>query len=117
MKNLLFLLIFLVGCKTVEVITPPTQDFVFIPPNTITELHLKPVQFQAWNQSQLSEESTKPSNRDVVYYVLDQENLSNLLDNLTDTSDWASKAAKTLNYYKVSIEDYQKSVNENTPKK
>ena len=86
---------------------PPTQDFVVVDPDKTPEINLQDVKWQAWNQKRLVEEGAKESNRDKVYFVLTQEQLGYLLDNLTSVSDVFAKSIESNQYWQKAVDDYR----------
>lgn len=86
---------------------PPTQDFVVVDPDKTPELNLQDVKWQAWNQKRLVEEGAKESNRDKVYFVLTQEQLGYLLDNLTSVSDVFAKSIESNQYWQKAVDEYR----------
>lgn len=103
-----FLVLTLAGCMKDNVKDPaPIQDFVVVDPDKTPELNLNEVQWQAWNQKRLAEEAAKPSNKDKVYFVLTQDQLGALLDNLTSISDVFAKSIENNQYWQKSVDDYR----------
>lgn len=103
-----FLVLALSGCMKDNVKDPaPIQDFVVVDPDKTPELNLNEVQWQAWNQKRLAEEAAKPSNKDKVYFVLTQDQLGALLDNLTSISDVFAKSIENNQYWQKSVDDYR----------
>ena len=111
MKSLLLALIVAVAtvsCSTLNKdVTPSTLDFVVVDPEKTPELKLNPVTWQAWNQKRLLDEGANESNKDKVYFVLSQEELAALLDNLASISDGFAKSVETNNYWQKAVNDYR----------
>lgn len=103
-----FLVLSLAGCVKDNVKDPPPiQDFVVIDPDKTPELRLNTVQWQAWNQKRLSEEAANPINKNTVFFVLTQDQLGALLDNLTSISDVFAKSIENNQYWQKSVDDYR----------
>ena len=110
MKNLLiaiFLTLSLASCSKFCKEVPPTNDYVVVDPDKTPELHLNEVQWQVWNQKRLVEEGAKAENKDKVYFVLTQDQLGALLDNLASISDVFAKSIETNQYWQKSVDDYR----------
>ncbi len=110
MKKLLaaiFLTLTLASCSKFAKEVPATNDYVVVDPDKTPELNLQEVQWQAWNQKRLSEEAVKPENKDKVFFVLTQDQLGALLNNLADISDVFAKAIETNQYWQKSVDNYR----------
>lgn len=100
--------ILLTGCTRSFTKDPPaTLDFVVVDPDKTPELNLNEVKWQAWNQKRLVEESVKPENANSVFFVLTQDQLGALLDNLTSISDVFAKSIESNQYWQKAVNDYR----------
>jgi PBP1b-binding outer membrane lipoprotein LpoB len=90
-------------CKEV----PPTLEYVVVDPDRTPELNLQDIEWQAWNQKRLAEEASKVENKDKVFFVLTQEQLGALLDNLSSISDVFAKSIETNQYWQKSVNEYR----------
>ena len=110
MKKLLaaiFLTLTLASCSKFCKEVPPTNDYVVVDPDRTPELNLQKVEWQAWNQKRLAEEAAKAENKDKMFFVLTQDQLGALLDNLSDISDVFAKSIETNQYWQKSVDDYR----------
>lgn len=98
----------LASCATSKPVIPSTLDFVVVDPDKTPELNLNTVTWQAWNQKRLAEEGANESNKDKVYFVLSQDELAALLDNLAAISDVFAKSVETNQYWQNAVNDYRK---------
>lgn len=104
----LLLVVALAACTDKNVKDPaPIQDYVVVDPDKTPELNLNEVTWQAWNQKRLAEEAAKADNKDKVYFVLTQDQLGALLDNLTAISDTFAKSIESNQYWQKSVDDYR----------
>lgn len=110
MKKLLtaiFLTLTLASCSKFCKEVPPVNDYVVVDPDRTPELNLQEVQWQAWNQKRLAEEAAKAENKDKVFFVLTQDQLGALLDNLSNISDVFAKSIETNQYWQNSVNEYR----------
>lgn len=104
----IFLVVALAACTDKNVKVPaPIQDYVVVDPDKTPELNLNEVKWQAWNQKRLAEEAAKAENKDKVFFVLTQDQLGALLDNLTSISDVFAKSVENNQYWQKSVDDYR----------
>lgn len=98
----------LAACTDKNIKDPaPIQDYVVVDPDKTPELNLNEVKWQAWNQKRIIEEGAKADNKDKVYFVLTQDQLGALLDNLTAISDVFAKSIESNQYWQKSVDEYR----------